>query len=52
MRHQVRWVKSFDWQSVLVQMTDEELEDRLFTYLCLAMKYAKLAQQQIARPRR
>jgi hypothetical protein len=30
-------VKSFDWQSVLAQMTDEELEDELFTYLCLAM---------------
>jgi hypothetical protein len=38
MRHQVRWVKSFDWQSVLAQMTDEELEDELFTYFCLAMK--------------
>jgi hypothetical protein len=35
--HRVRWVKSFDWQSVLAQMTDEELEDELFTYLCLAM---------------
>jgi hypothetical protein len=36
--HQVRWVKSFaDWQSVLAQMTDEELEDELFTYFWLAM---------------
>jgi hypothetical protein len=30
-------VKSFDWQSVLAQMTDEELEDELFTYFLLAM---------------
>jgi hypothetical protein len=31
-------VKSFDWRSVLAQMTDEELEDGLFTYFWLAMK--------------
>jgi hypothetical protein len=31
-------MKSFDWRSVLAQMTDEELEDGLFTYFWLAMK--------------
>jgi hypothetical protein len=31
-------VKSFDWQSVLAQMTDEELEDGLLTYFWLAVK--------------
>jgi hypothetical protein len=31
-------VKSFDWRSVLAQMTDEELEDGLLTYFWLAMK--------------
>jgi hypothetical protein len=36
--HQVRWVKSFDRQSVLAQITDEELEDGLLTYFWLAMK--------------
>jgi hypothetical protein len=30
-------VKSFDWQSVLAQMTDEELEDELFRYFLLAI---------------
>ena len=35
--HQVRWVSFADWQSVLAQMTDEELEDELFTYFWLAM---------------
>jgi hypothetical protein len=34
----VRWVKSFDWRSVLVQMTEEELEDGLVTYFWLAME--------------
>ena len=27
-----------EWRSVLAQMTDEELEDGLFTYFWLAMK--------------
>ena len=31
-------MKSFDWLSVLAQMTDEELEDGLFTYFWLTMK--------------
>jgi hypothetical protein len=30
-------VESFDWRRVLAEMTDEELEDGLFTYFWLAM---------------